>query len=74
MDIVQGLVSILNGSNTAYLYATGSDFYIGNGATGKDLIFFTNTSGTTSADGTERARITSSALQPRYLVRTIPIH
>src|SRR5258708_7619554 len=59
-----GLGNILNGSNTAYLYATGSDFYIGNGATGKDLIFFTNSSGTTGADGTERARITSGALQP----------
>ena len=56
--------NILNGSNTAYLYATGSDFYIGNGANNKSLIFFTNSSGTTGTNGTERARITSSAFQP----------
>ncbi len=52
--------NILNGSNTAYLYATGSSFYIGNGATGKDLIFFTNNSGTTGTNGTERMRIDAS--------------
>ncbi len=50
--------SLLSGSNTAYLYATGNDFYVGNGAQNKDLIFFTNT-GTTGADGTERMRILS---------------
>ena len=49
--------NILNGANTAYLYATGSDFYIGNGANNKDLIFFTNSSGTTGTNGTERMRI-----------------
>jgi hypothetical protein len=53
-----GSSSILNGANTAYLYATGNDFYIGNGAQNKNLILFTNT-GTTGADGTERMRITS---------------
>ncbi|MEO6327405.1 MAG: tail fiber domain-containing protein [Ginsengibacter sp.] len=60
---ISGNSSILNGSNSAYLYATGSDFYIGNGAQNKDLIFFTNTGGT-GADGTERFRINSTALQP----------
>ena len=49
--------NILNGSNTAYLYATGRDFFIGNGATGRDLVFFTNNSGTTGTNGTERMRI-----------------
>jgi hypothetical protein len=58
-----GNSSILNQGNTAYLYATGADFYIGNGAQGKDLIFFTNAAAT-GADGTERARITSTAFQP----------
>ena len=53
-----GSSSILNGSNTAYLYATGNNFYIGNGAQNKDLIFFTNTAAT-GADGTERMRILS---------------
>jgi hypothetical protein len=53
-----GASNILNGSNTAYLYATGNNFYVGNGAQNKDLIFFTNT-GTTGADGTERIRILS---------------
>lgn len=48
---------ILNGSNTAYLYATGNNFFIGNGAQNKDLIFFTNT-GATGANGTEKMRIT----------------
>lgn len=53
-----GSSSILNGANTAYLYATGNDFYIGNGSQNKNLILFTNT-GTTGADGLERMRITS---------------
>lgn len=47
---------LLSGSNTTYLYATGKDFYIGNGAQNRNLIFFTNT-GSTGADGTERMRI-----------------
>lgn len=52
-----GAGNILNGSNTAYLYATGNDFKIGNGAQNKNLIFFTNP-GATGPDGTERMRIT----------------
>ena len=56
--------NILNGSNTAYLYATGSNFYIGNGANNKDLIFFTNSSGTTGTNGTERVRVNSTATLP----------
>ena len=51
--------NLLNGSNTAYLYATGTDFYIGNGAQNKDLIFFTN-SGPTGANGTARLRINNT--------------
>jgi len=50
---------LLNGSNTAYLYATGNNFYIGNGAQNKDLILFTNTSAT-GADGTDRLHITAA--------------
>jgi hypothetical protein len=51
--------NILNGQNTAYLYAVGSHFYIGNGAPNKDLIFFTNTgsAGVNTANGSERLRI-----------------
>ena len=33
---------ILGGVNTAYLYATAKDFVIGNGSSGRNLIFFTN--------------------------------
>jgi len=35
-----GSNGILNGSNLAYLYATGNDFVIGNGVAGQSLIFF----------------------------------
>ena len=54
--------NILNGANTAYVYANAADFYIGNGATGKPLIFFTNTGavGQVTANGTERMRITAA--------------
>lgn len=56
--------NILNGKNLAYLYANAADFSIGNGAKGKDLIFFTNpTNGTISvntANGIERMRINSN--------------
>lgn len=54
--------NILNGSNTAYVYANAADFYIGNGATGRPLIFFTNTGavGNTTANGLERMRITAA--------------
>lgn len=33
---------ILDGVNTAYLYATGRNFFIGNGTASRDLVFFTN--------------------------------
>ncbi|MBA4053180.1 MAG: hypothetical protein C0490_00565 [Marivirga sp.] len=56
--------NILNGKNLAYLYANAADFSIGNGAKGKDLIFFTNptsgTTGTNTANGIERIRINST--------------
>lgn len=47
---------ILGGVNTAYLYATGKDFAIGNGTAAKNLIFFTNGFATTD----EKMRITSN--------------
>ena len=47
---------ITGGSNNAYLYSTGKDFVIGNGSSGRSLIFFTNSFAT--AD--EKMRITSS--------------
>jgi hypothetical protein len=60
--------NILNGVNTAYLYAVGQQFYIGNGTPGKDLIFFTNpvagNAGVNTANGVERMRITSTGVIP----------
>lgn len=57
-----GNSNILNGSNSAYLYANANDFLIGNGTPNKPLIFFTNPSGGTlglsTANGVERMRIT----------------
>jgi len=47
---------VLGGANTAYLYATGNDFAIGNGSNTRNLNFFTTTGGTY----TERMRITSA--------------
>lgn len=47
---------ILDGVNTTYLYATGRNFFIGNGSSGRDLAFFTNGFATTD----EKLRITSS--------------
>jgi Chaperone of endosialidase len=44
---------VLGGANTAYLYSTGNDFVIGNGANSKDLVFFT----TASSTSTERMRL-----------------
>jgi hypothetical protein len=44
---------ILDGINTAYLYATGRNFFIGNGSVNRHLVFFTN--GFTNAD--EKMRI-----------------
>jgi hypothetical protein len=54
--------NILNGSNTAYLYSSAAAFYIGNGATDEDLIFFTNDGAmsTVSANGTKRMTIKGS--------------
>ncbi len=43
---------VLGGASTAYLYATGNDFAIGNGTTGKNLLLFTA--------NTERMRIDGS--------------
>ena len=54
--------NILNQPYTSYLYATSpQDFYIGNGYSGKDIIFFTNhgpTNNNNTADGYEVMRIT----------------
>lgn len=50
---------ILGGARTAYVYATGTDFVIGNGTASRDLVFFTG--GTATAD--EKMRITSAAVQ-----------
>jgi len=56
-----GQNSLLNGSNTAYLYAHGNDFKIGNGTPNMPLVLFTNPStgtlGTNTAHGVERIRI-----------------
>jgi Chaperone of endosialidase len=47
---------ILDGVNTTYLYATGRNFFIGNGSSGRDLAFFTNGFATTD----EKMRILSN--------------
>jgi len=47
---------IISGANTAYLYSLGKDFAIGNAASGRNLIFFTNSLNTSD----EKMRITSS--------------
>ena len=47
---------ILGGLNTAYLYATGRDFVIGNGSSARNLMFFTNGFATTD----EKLRILST--------------
>ena len=46
---------ITGGANTAYLYTTGNDFAIGNGTSGKNLLFFTGGTGSN-----ERMRIDGS--------------
>jgi hypothetical protein len=48
--------SITGGPDNAYLYSTGNDFVIGNGTTGKNLLFFTG--GTASTN--EAMRINGS--------------
>jgi len=47
---------ILAGADNAYLYSTGRDFVIGNGSSGRNLIFFTGGYATTN----EAMRITST--------------
>jgi hypothetical protein len=55
-----GVAGITARANTAYIYSNAADLVIGNGASNRPLIFFTN-SGTTSTtntpNGTERMRI-----------------
>jgi hypothetical protein len=46
---------VLGGANTAYLYATGDNFVIGNGSNDKSLNFFT----TQSSTYTEKMRLTA---------------
>lgn len=54
-----GNTGITSKPNTAYLYSNAGDMVIGNTASNKPLVFFTNngTAGTTTAYGTERMRI-----------------
>jgi hypothetical protein len=52
--------NILNRPNVGYLYTNATaDFFIGNGATSQDMIFFTNNGsvGNTTANGNEAIRI-----------------
>lgn len=51
---------LLGGANTAYLVATGNHFAIGNGSSGKDILFFTG--GTASQQ--ERMRISATGVSP----------
>ena len=51
---------ILGGANTAYLYATGNDFVIGNSTENKNLIFYTTVPTATS---TERMRVTGDGVK-----------
>ena len=46
---------VIGGANNAYLYSTGNDFAIGNGSSGKALLFFTGGVGSN-----ERMRITGT--------------
>ena len=46
---------VLGGASTVYLYGTGNDFAIGNGTSGKNLLFFTGGTGSN-----ERMRIDGS--------------
>jgi hypothetical protein len=61
---ISGNSNILNGSNSAYLYSNATEFYVGNGAPGFPLIFFTNSAGggygNNTANGTERMRIAAN--------------
>ncbi|MDB5275619.1 MAG: tail fiber protein [Ferruginibacter sp.] len=52
--------NLLNRVNVGYLYSNATaDFFIGNGATNQDMIFFTNngSAGTVTANGNEAMRI-----------------
>ncbi|MFM2362007.1 MAG: hypothetical protein RLZZ316_909 [Bacteroidota bacterium] len=51
---------VIGGANTAYLYATGNDFAIGNATSAKDLVLFTGGTGASN----ERVRVTAAAIQP----------
>jgi hypothetical protein len=51
-----GPYPIMNGLNQPYLFATGEDFFIGNGTVGRDLILFTGGVATTN----ERMRIAAN--------------
>ena len=51
---------VLGGANTAYLYATGNDFVIGNATENKDVIFYTTVPTATSA---ERMRVTGNGIK-----------
>lgn len=48
--------NILNGVNTAYLFATGNDFFIGNQSSGKNLVLYAGGDGASD----EKIRITPS--------------
>lgn len=56
---------VLGGANTAYLYATGTDFVIGNGTASRPLRFFTGGFATTNErlriDGTGRVGVNNTA-------------
>ena len=53
-----GLSSLLNGANNAYLYSKGEDFIIGNASTSKSIIFFTGGDALTN----EKLRLNSSGV------------
>jgi hypothetical protein len=55
--------NLLNRPNIGYLYSNATaDFFIGNGATNQDMVFFTNSgsAGTVTANGNEAMRIDAS--------------
>ena len=68
--------NILNQLNTPYLYATAPQhFFIGNGYSGKDIVFFTNygtTNSNNTADGYEVMRITGGT-NSRNRLRSEPL-
>ena len=52
--------TLIGGANKAFLLANGEDFYVGNGTTDKDLIFFTGGKSTSNAV----MKMTATGLQP----------